>query len=105
MYWNNLGEMVKTTYGRTRCGKKNRQAGRRFGLVEKMLGLCTTENGPQIDELLQARASGHKRAWQNVEPNLNSERRKGPGQGSKELEDRRTKEKDYKKNTEGCGMS
>ena len=52
--------------GRTRHGKKNGEAGRSSDLV-KMLWLCTTENGTQNDELLQARASGHKRAPKNVE--------------------------------------
>ena len=32
-------------------------------MVQKMLGLCEAENGTKIDELLQAGASGHKRAW------------------------------------------
>ena len=84
-------KMVKATYGRTRHGKKNGQAGRSLDLVQTMLGLCEAENGTQTDELLQARAGGPKRAWQNVETNSGSGRRKGPGQGSKELEDRRTK--------------
>ena len=36
-------------------------------LVQKMLGLCERENGSKIEELLQAGASGHQRAWQDVE--------------------------------------
>ena len=35
-------------------------------LVQKMFGLCETENGTHIDELPQAGATGHKRAWENV---------------------------------------
>ena len=52
--------------------------GEYFDLVPKMLGLRTTENGTKIDELLQAGASGHKRAWQHVETNSGSERRVSP---------------------------
>ena len=59
----------------------------------------------KTDELLQAPASGHKRTWQNVETNSGSGRRKGSGQGSKELEDRGTKENNYKNNTEGSGTN
>ena len=66
---NNFGNMEKATYGRTRYGQKNGLAGRSFDLVQKMVGLCTTENGTKNDELLQAGASGHKRAWKNVVTN------------------------------------
>ena len=41
-------------------------------MVQKMLGLCEAENGTPIDELLQAGASGHKRAWKHVEANSGS---------------------------------
>ena len=58
--------MEKATFGRTRYGNKNGQAGSSFDLVQKMFGLRETENGTEIDELLQAGASGHKRAQQNV---------------------------------------
>ena len=34
--------------------------------MPKMLGLCEAENGTEVDELLQAGASGHKRARQDV---------------------------------------
>ena len=36
-------------------------------LVQKMLRLREAKNGTEIVELLQARASGHKRVWENVE--------------------------------------
>ena len=35
-------------------------------LVQKMLRLREAKNGTETEELLQARASGHKRVWQNV---------------------------------------
>ena len=67
---------------------------------------CETENGTEIDELLQAGASGHKRVWQDVKTNSDSRRRQDPCQVSKKLEDRRTKKKDYKeRNTEDCGVN
>ena len=46
--------------------------------VQKMLGMCETENGTKIDELLQAVASRHERAWQDVKTNSDSRRRQGP---------------------------
>ena len=46
----------KATLGRPRYGKKNGQAGRSSGLVQNMLGLCETEKGTKIDELLLAGA-------------------------------------------------
>ena len=52
-------KMGKATSGRTRYGKKNGQTGRCSDLVQKMFGLCETETGTKIDELLQAGASGH----------------------------------------------
>ena len=52
-----LGNMEKATFGRPRYGKKK---GRSFDLVQKVLGLCETENGTKNDELLEAGASGHK---------------------------------------------
>ena len=82
-----FGKMVNATYGRTRYGEKNGQAGRSFDLVQKMLGLRTKENEITIDELLQAGASGHNRAWQNVETNSGSCRWQDPRQGGKALED------------------
>ena len=69
---NNFGKMGKATYVRTRYGKKNGQAGRSFDVVQKMLRLCTTEDGTKTVELLQAGASGHKRAQQHVETNSGS---------------------------------
>ena len=33
-------------------------------LMQEMLGLCEAENGTHIDEVLQAGASGHRRAWE-----------------------------------------
>ena len=62
-----FGIMGNATHGRTRYGKKNGQAERSFDLVQIVLGLRTTENGTTTDELLQAGASGHKRAWQRVQ--------------------------------------
>ena len=40
-------KMEKVAHGRTRHGKESGQAGRRFDLVQKMLGLCATENGAE----------------------------------------------------------
>ena len=56
-------------------------------LVQKMLGLCETENGTQIDELLQAGASGHKIILQDPITFSDSRRRQGLCQGGKKLED------------------
>ena len=56
-----FGKLEKETLGRPRFGKKNGQAGRGSDFVHKILGLCEAENGTQIDELLQARASRHKK--------------------------------------------
>ena len=38
-------------------------------LVQEMLRLREAENGTQITELLQARASGHQGTWQDVKTN------------------------------------
>ena len=46
--------------------------GRGSDLVQKMFGPCEAENWTKIDEVLQSRASGHKRARQNVETNSGS---------------------------------
>ena len=40
----------------------------------EMLGLCEAQNGTKFDELLQAGASEHKRAWQDVETSSYSRR-------------------------------
>ena len=43
---------------------------------------CTVreaKNGTEIDELLQARASGHKRVWQNVQTDPGPEGWQGSG--------------------------
>ena len=61
-----FGEMEKATTWRPRSGKKSGQAGRSVDLVQKMLGLCETENGTEIVELSQAGAGWHKRARENV---------------------------------------
>ena len=34
--------------------------------MQEMFGLCEAKNGTKLDELLQAGASEHKRAWQDV---------------------------------------
>ena len=52
-------------------------------MVQEMLRLCETENGAQFDELLQAKASGHKRAWENVENNSVSRRWQSSCKGGK----------------------
>ena len=66
----NFGKMGKATSGRTRHGHNNGRARRSFELVKKMLSRYARQKmGPKIDELLQAGASGHKRARQNVETN------------------------------------
>ena len=61
----------------------------------KMLGTRETENGTQIEELLPARASGHQRAWQDVETYPDPRRRQGPCQRGKKLEAWEDKEVDY----------
>ena len=84
---------------------KNGQAGRSSDLVQKMLVLCETESGTQIDELLQAGASGHKRARHDATTNSHSRRRQGPCQGGKDLKalkDR--KDESQGKNTEDCAQ-
>ena len=43
----------------------NGQTGKDADLVQKMFGLCEARSGPEIEELLQAGASRHKRARQN----------------------------------------
>ena len=58
-----------------------------FNLVQEMLGIRETENGTRNEELLQARASGHQRAWQDVEANSDSRRRQGSCQRGPKLED------------------
>ena len=57
-----------------------------FDMVQEMPRLCETENGAQIDELLQAGASGHTRAWRNVENNSNSRRWQSSCKGGKQVE-------------------
>ena len=81
------GKMVKETPGKPRFGEKNGYAGGGCDLVQKMLGIRETENGTKIDELLQARTSGHKRPSQDVETNSDSRRRQGSCQGGQKLED------------------
>ena len=34
--------------------------------MQKVFGICEAKNRTEIDILLEARASGHKRVWQNV---------------------------------------
>ena len=57
--------------------------GRSPEMLQKMLGLCETENGTKFDELLQAGASGHQRVRQDVNTNSDSRRRQGPCQRGK----------------------
>ena len=38
-------------------------------MMQEMLRLCEAENGTKTDEVLQAGASGHTRAWRNVATN------------------------------------
>ena len=40
--------------------------------MQKILGLCEANNGTEVDELLQAVASRHKRVRQDVETNSSS---------------------------------
>ena len=54
------------SYAAVQFGKKSGQTRRVPNLVQKMLRLREAKNGTEIDEQLQARASGHKRVWQNV---------------------------------------
>ena len=54
--------------------------------MQEMSGLCEAENGTKIDELLQAGASGHKRAWKNVETNSGSRGRQRSGTEANKLE-------------------
>ena len=60
-----VGKMVKAT---DLVRRVDRQGGH-IDWVQKVLGPREAENGTIIDELLQAGASGHKRAWTNVETN------------------------------------
>ena len=66
-YFSKKWEMEKATFGRPRFGEKSGQAERSVDLVQKMLGPCETENGANVDGLLHAAASRHKRARQNVQ--------------------------------------
>ena len=64
-------------------------------LVQKMLRLCATKNGTEMDELLQAAAGRHKRARQDVEKYPDLRRRQGvPAKGANTV-GLRGKEKDY----------
>ena len=49
-------------------------------MVQEMLGQCEAKGGTEIDELLQAGASRHKRAQQDVETNSDPRRRQVPCQ-------------------------
>ena len=51
--------------------------------MQEMLGTRETEDGTQIEELFQARASGHQRAWQYVETYPDPRRRQGSCQRGK----------------------
>ena len=51
----------------------------------KCSGSARQRMGPNIDELLQAGASGHKKYGKETNPD--SRRRQGPCQGGKKLED------------------
>ena len=53
-------------------------------LVQEMLGLREAKNGTNSDELLQARASGHKRIRQHVKADLGPRGWQGSGQGCEE---------------------
>ena len=53
-----FGKVANATFGRTRDGKKNGQARRSLDLLQKIFGLCESESGTKIDELLQAGAGG-----------------------------------------------
>ena len=61
-----FGKMVKTTYGRSRLGQKDGQAGR-----SPDFGTCEAKKGTETDELLQTGTDGHQRVWQNVEEKSN----------------------------------
>ena len=64
-----------------------------------MLGLCEAKNGTQIDELLQAGASGHKRTRQDAKTNSDSRRQQETGR----LKDKRGEL--LERNTEDCRLS
>ena len=102
----NLGKLEKATFRRTRYGKKCGQGVRSLDLLQIMLGLCETENGTKIDELLQARASGHKRVRQDAKTNSDSRRRQGHPPRKQELGRlRNRKEGSQGKETGDCGLS
>ena len=63
--------MEKTTFGRSRPGQKDGQAGRRPDMVQKVFGICEAKNGTETCELLQTGTDGHQRVWQHVEENSN----------------------------------
>ena len=47
-------QLEKASLWRSRISEKNGQVGRKSDLAQKMLGLCETENGTQIDGLQQS---------------------------------------------------
>ena len=60
-----FGDMEKAACGRGHdMARRTDMQGEVLSCCQNMLGLRTTENGTKTDELLQARASGHNRAWQ-----------------------------------------
>ena len=65
---------------------------RRMDRQGELLRWCRKSSGcarlewDETDELLQTGTEGHQRIWQNAVKNSNSQRRKSPSQGGKELE-------------------
>ena len=81
---------------------KNGQAGRGPDVVQKVFWMCEAKNGTETDELLQARAGGHQRVWQNVKADSGPQRMVGSRQRSQEnggLKDKR--EESQEKNIRG----
>ena len=84
----NFGKMEKaiTLGGHDLVRRVDRQ-GEVLIRCRKCSALCEAKNGTEIDELLQAAASRHERAWQDVKTNSDSRRRHGPCQRCQKLGD------------------
>ena len=72
-------------------------------MVQKVFGIREARNGTKNDELLQAGASGHKRAWQDVETNSGSRGRQNSCKGGKNGKMKDKKENHEKRLTEAFG--
>ena len=59
-------KVEKATPGRPRFSKMCGQARRSSDMVQKVFGICEAKNGTEVNEVLQAGASGLQGVWQNV---------------------------------------